>query len=225
MKTSKFFAVCAFGAALAVSPVCLNAQAPRGGSGSQNQQTEPGQNNPMQRQLDQQSASNQPQQSTSSNEMMKSPDAKFAMKAAQGGMAEVQLGQLAAQKGGTPDVKAFGQQMVDDHSKANDQLKQVAAQENMTLPTTMDPKDQALYTKLQGLSGTQFDKAYVKAMVKDHKEDIKEFQKEADKGKNPQIKNFASQTLPILQGHLSKVESIESGMGNSGGSAKASSGQ
>ncbi len=228
MKTKRFFPLCALATALAVTPVCMQAQAPRGGGmGSQNPQaqpTEPGQNNPMQRQVDQQSAANQPQQDTGSNQMMKSPDAKFAMKAAQGGMAEVQLGQLATQKASSPDVKAFGQQMVDDHTKANDQLKQAAAQEKMSLPTTMDPKDQALYSKLQGMSGPQFDKAYMKAMVKDHKEDVKQFQKEADKGKNSQIKNFASQTLPILQSHLSKAESIESGAAN-GGAAKTPSGQ
>jgi putative membrane protein len=135
-------------------------------------------------------------------------------------MAEVQLAQLAAQKGSSPDVKAFGQQMVDDHTKANDQLKSVAAQENMTLPTTLDAKDQALMTKLQGMSGADFDKSYVKAMVKDHQQDIKEFQKEANSGKDPQIKNFASQTLPVLQQHLSRIQSIQSNMGggaNSGG--------
>jgi putative membrane protein len=148
-----------------------------------------------------------------SAKMMKSPDARFAMMAAQGGMAEVQLGQLAAQKASNPDVKAFGQQMVDDHSKANDQLKSVAQGENMTLPSSLSAKDQALYTKLQNLSGAEFDKAYVRAMVKDHQEDVKEFQKEADNGKDPQIKNFASQTLPVLQQHLSKIQSIQSGVG------------
>ena len=152
-----------------------------------------------------------------STKMMKSPDAKFAIMAAQGGMAEVQLGQLAAQKASSADVKAFGQQMVDDHSRANDQLKSVAQGQGMTLPTSLNAKDQALYTKLQGLSGANFDKTYVKAMVKDHQEDVKEFQKEGDTGKDPQIKNFASQTLPVLQQHLSKIQSIQSSMG--GGSA------
>jgi putative membrane protein len=131
----------------------------------------------------------------------------------------VQLGQLAAQKASNPEVKAFGQQMVDDHSKANDKLKSVAAQENMSLPTTLDAKDQKLMTKLQGLSGPDFDRAYVKAMVKDHEEDVKEFQKEADKGKDPQIKNFASQTLPVLQQHLSKIQSLQSNMSGGGSAA------
>lgn len=207
MKSMKFVAPFALAAALAAPPAWAQARSAPEPPPSNSSNTSMEQ---MQRQ--QETAG----QDSGSNAMMKSPDAKFAMKAAQGGMAEVQLGQLAAQKASNPDVKAFGQQMVDDHSKANDQLKSVASQEKMTLPTTMNAKDQALYTKLQGLSGADFDKTYTKAMVKDHQEDIKEFQKEADKGKDPQIKNFASQTLPILQQHLSKIQSIQSGLGAGG---------
>jgi len=143
------------------------------------------------------------------NKMMKSADATFAMKAAQGGMAEIKLGQLAVEKASNPGVKSFGQKMVDDHSKANDELKSVAAKDNMTLPATLSAKDQALYNKLSALSGPAFDKAYMKAMVKDHEEDIKEFQKEASKGTNPGIKNFASATLPTLQEHLELAKSTE----------------
>lgn len=144
-----------------------------------------------------------------SQKMMKSADATFAMKAAQGGMAEVQMGQLAAQQGESADVKAFGQKMVDDHSKANDQLKGVAQQENMTLPTSLNAKDQAEYTKLQNLKGAAFDKEYVRDMVKDHEEDVKEFQKESTSGSDPQIKNFATETLPVLQQHLSMIKNIQ----------------
>ncbi len=146
---------------------------------------------------------------TGAEKMMKSADATFAMKAAQGGMAEVKLGQLAVQKAGNPEVKSFGQKMIDDHSKANDELKSAAAKDNMTLPTTLGAKDQALYNKLSSLSGADFDKAYMKAMVKDHEEDIKEFQKEASKGTNPGIRNFASTTLPTLQEHLQLAKSAE----------------
>lgn len=142
--------------------------------------------------------------------MLSSADSAFAMKAAQGGMAEVQLGKLAADKASNPDVKAFGQQMVDDHSKANDQLKAVAQQENMTLPTDLNAKDQATYDRLSKMSGAAFDKAYVKDMVKDHEMDIKEFQKEANSGKDEKIKGFASETLPVLQGHLEKIKGISS---------------
>src|SRR5436305_6708764 len=115
-----------------------------------------------------------------SGKMMKSADAKFVRMAAQGGLAEVQLGQMAAQKGTNADVKSFGQHMVDDHTKANDDLKAIAAKEGMTVPESLNPKDQALQSKLQNLSGAEFDRAYMKAMVKDHQEDVKEFQKEAN---------------------------------------------
>jgi putative membrane protein len=144
-----------------------------------------------------------------SQKMMKSPDVAFAMKAAQGGMAEVQMGQLAVQNASNPDVKAFGQQMVDDHTKANDKLKAVAQAQNMTLPESLNAKHQAEYSKLQALSGPSFDREYVKCMVKDHEEDVKEFQKEANTGKDPQIKAFASETLPILEQHLSNIKSIQ----------------
>lgn len=154
-----------------------------------------------------------PKMDSGSMKMMKTGDAAFASKAAQGGLAEVQLGKLAAEKASNADVKAFGQQMVDDHSKANDQLKSVAEKDNMTLPTAPNAKQQAMYTKLQALSGAAFDKAYVSGMVKDHEEDVKEFQKEANSGKNPDIKSFAAETLPIIQGHLAKIKSIQSKVG------------
>ncbi len=87
----------------------------------------------------------------------------------------------------------------------------------MTLPTDMDAKDQAEYIKLQRLSGAAFDREYVKDMVRDHEEDVKEFQKEANNGQNEQIKSFASRTLPVLQEHLSRIKSIQSGMQSGGG--------
>ena len=123
-----------------------------------------------------------PKMDSGSMKMMKTGDMPFATKAAQGGLAEVQLGKLASEKGSDPDVKAFGQQMVDDHSKANDQLKSVAEKDGMTLPTSPNAKQQMMYTKLQALSGAAFDKAYVADMVKDHEEDVKEFQKEGKLG-------------------------------------------
>jgi len=148
-------------------------------------------------------------------------DKQFAMKAAQGGMAEVELGKLAADKGKSDDVKQFGQHMVDDHSKANDQLKSVAQQKNITLPTDLSAKDKALKNKLSGMSGDQFDKAYMAAMVKDHKTDIAEFQKEANSGKDSDIKNFASQTLPTLKDHLKMAQDANAKV--SGTSSKKSS--
>lgn len=222
MKIQSVCAYCVLGLCLAVWPTRMAAQH-SGGAPPQSQTpgSQPGNNSTQSMPNTDQNAN--VQTDNGSNQMLKSADARFAMKAAQGGMAEVQLGKLAAEKGGSPDVKAFGQQMVDDHSKANDQLKSVASQEKMTLPSSLDSKDRALYTKLEGMSGADFDRMYVKAMVKDHEQDVKEFQKEADKGKDPQVKNFASQTLPVLQQHLSKIQSIQSNM--AGGSSSATHGQ
>jgi putative membrane protein len=98
--------------------------------------------------------------------------------------------------------------MVDDHTKANDELKQVASQENLTLPTTLDKKHQQMVDKLSALSGPAFDKAYVKDMVKDHEKDVKEFQKESQDGTDPNIKSFATKTLPVLQSHLESIKQI-----------------
>jgi len=148
------------------------------------------------------------------SKMMTSADTHFAMKAAQGGMAEVKLGQLAADKASNPDVKAFGQQMVDDHTKANDQLKSVAQEQGITLPADVNQKQQAMYDRLSKLSGADFDRQYVKGMVMDHEEDVKDFRKEANSGKDEKIKSFASQTLPTLQQHLDKIKSIQSKMGS-----------
>ena len=146
------------------------------------------------------------------SKMMKSADTHFAIEAAQGGMAEVKLGKLAADKAGSPDVKAFGQQMVDDHTKANDQLKSIAQAEGITLPGDVNQKQQAMYDRLSKLSGADFDRQYVKSMVMDHQEDVKDFHKEANTGKDPQIKSFAAQTLPVIQGHLDKIKSIQAKM-------------
>jgi putative membrane protein len=137
-----------------------------------------------------------------SNSDLSSMDRSFVNKAAAGGLAEVQLGQLAQQKGSSQAVKDFGQRMVTDHSAANDKLKAIASSKGISLPTSLDAKDQALYDKLSGLSGTSFDKAYMQAMVKDHKMDIAEFQKESNAGKDQDIRSFASSTLPTLQTHL-----------------------
>jgi putative membrane protein len=135
-------------------------------------------------------------------------DATFIKKAAGGGMAEVELGRLATEKASNPEVKQFGQRMVDDHSKANDQLKQVAAEKHVTLPTGISAKDKATKAKLEALSGDQFDRAYMEDMVKDHKQDVAEFQKASKSASDPQIKDWASQTLPTLQDHLKEAQRI-----------------
>lgn len=141
-----------------------------------------------------------------------SADMKFAMEAAMGGMEEVELGRLAAQKGASDEVRQFGQRMVDDHSKANQELMQIVSSKGMTLPSALDPKHQADVQKLSALSGEAFDKAYVKMMVKDHKKDVGEFQKESTRGADAEIKGFATSALPTLQEHLQMIQRIDDKM-------------
>ena len=130
----------------------------------------------------------------------------FIDKAAQGGMAEVQLGQLAQTNGASDQVKSFGQRMVADHSKLNDQVSKVANQKGITLPTSLSAKDQATKDRLSGLKGHAFDVAYMEDMVRDHKADIAEFQKEANSGQDAQVRDLAKQALPTLQEHLRMAE-------------------
>ena len=140
---------------------------------------------------------------------MSSADKAFVEKAAIGGLAEVQMGKLAQQKAASEQVKQFGTRMVDDHSKANDELKQVASSKGITLPTDLDAKHKGKMAKLEKLSGAQFDRAYMDDMVADHKEDVSEFQKQAKSGSDADVKGFASKTLPTLQEHLTMAESTD----------------
>lgn len=135
-------------------------------------------------------------------------DSHFAKEAAQGGMAEVKLGQLARDKGSSDSVKSFGKRMVDDHSKAGDKLKDVASNQNIKLPTDISAKDQATYDRLSKLNGTAFDRGYARYMVKDHETDVAAFQKEANGGRNDLLKSFASETLPTLQDHLKEAKEM-----------------
>jgi len=127
-------------------------------------------------------------------------DRTFVKKAAQGRMAEVEMGKLASERASDPDVKKFGQRMVDDHTKANDQLKQVASSKNITLPESLNAKDEATMKKLSALSGAAFDRTYMRGMVTDHTKDVS--------AKDPAIKDFASQTQPTLKDHLKEAKRI-----------------
>jgi putative membrane protein len=171
---------------------------------------------PQGRQQD--SSPSQDNSDTTSANTKSSADENFAKKAAEGGMAEVKLGQLAEEKGSNPAVKNFGRRMVQDHSKANNELKDVTSKENIPLPNEMDKSDQATYDRLSKLSGDAFDRAYARDMVKDHSKDVSEFQKEAKNGKDESIKNFAAQTLPTLQNHLDQARQMEQAVNQSSNS-------
>jgi len=139
---------------------------------------------------------------------LSSADEKFIKEAAEGGMAEVQLGKLAATNASNAQVKQFGQRMVDDHSKANMQLMELARQKNVTLPSDSKGKHASEYDKLSKLTGERFDKEYVHLMVDDHKKDVSEFKKASSSAKDADIRSFAMQTLPTLEQHLSTIERL-----------------
>ena len=154
---------------------------------------------------------------------MGSKDRDFLMDAALGGLMEVELGRLAAQQGASDAIKQFGQRMVDDHSKANEELKTLATSKGITLPTAIDDKQRQQVTKLSAMSGADFDRAYAKMMLKDHEKDVSEFEKQSMKGTDPDVKAFAGKTLPTLQEHLTMVKALPgnnkgAGNSNSGGS-------
>ena len=134
---------------------------------------------------------------------------QFFDKAAQGGMAEVELGKLASDKATHPEVKRFGEHMVQDHSKANQELMQLAEKHNITPTSELEGKHKKAQERLSGLSGAGFDRAYIDHMVKDHKEDIELFEKQAKNGKQGDVKQFAKQTLPTLQEHLKEAQQIQ----------------
>ena len=141
-------------------------------------------------------------------------DLAFVKKAAVGGLAEVEMGKMAQQKGSSDQVKQFGSRMVEDHSKANDELKQVATAKGIALPTDLDAKHKSKMDKMQKLSGAQFDRAYMDDMVADHKEDVADFKKQANGGKDSDLKAFAAKTLPTLEDHLKMAQSTDAAVKN-----------
>jgi len=132
----------------------------------------------------------------------------FLTEAASGGMAEVELGKIASSKAQNADVKKFAEMMVTDHSKANDELKALAVTKKVTLPATPIAKHQAVIQKLQGLSGAEFDKAYVDNMLEDHEKDVAEFEKQSQSNPDADVKAFAAKTLPTLKKHLEAIKAL-----------------
>jgi len=142
-----------------------------------------------------------------------SDDTSFVKDAAKGNLAEVEMGKLAARKATSPEIKEFASLMIHDHSKANRELSTLAASKGVDVPKSASLSEDVSYTHLKMLSGKSFDDEYIKTMVNDHKEDVAMFQKAADNSQDPDVKHFASKILPILQGHLSKIEKIQGDFG------------
>lgn len=172
-------------------------QMPPGNSPSNNPAGMSNQNQQMQQMQEQQNS-----------DMSSMQDKAFLRKASEGNMAEVQLGQLAQQKASSQDVRQFGEKMVQEHTQLNDQLKPIAAQQGVEPPKGLSKKDEAQVKKLENLSGQQFDHAYIEAMLKDHKKDLKEFKETANRTQNPQLKDAAQRGAQVIESHLQDIQQI-----------------
>lgn len=155
-------------------------------------------------------------------------DRKFVMAAAMSGMKEVELSRLAATRASSEEVRRFAQQMVDEHTRTNQELMQLAASKGVTLPTMMDAKLQSMLTRMGAMSGAAFDRAYLhEAGVKEHRNAAKLFERHSMRGRDADLTAFASRVLPAIRSHLSMAESMERasrGGGGMGGNTNANTG-
>jgi putative membrane protein len=147
-----------------------------------------------------------------------SSDKSFMKEAMEGDMAEIKLAQLAQQKASSDQVKQFAQRMIDDHTKLDAQMKPMAQQFGVEPPTDLSAKHKSVETKLQGLSGEQFDREYIKAMVSDHREDDQAFLREENAAKDPTLKSAVSQAEPIIADHLRMAQDLDKSLKSKGGS-------
>jgi len=139
---------------------------------------------------------------------LSSQDRDFLMDAAMGGLMEVELGRRAVQQGASDAVKQFGQRMVDDHTKTNTELMTLATSKGITLPTEIDEKHRGEMRKIANMTGADFDRAYSKMMLSDHKKDVSAFEKQSTKGTDADLKAFATTALPTLKEHLQMAEAL-----------------
>lgn len=159
---------------------------------------------------------------------LSSSDRRFVNEVHEGGMAEVALGQLAVTRGMNPDVKAYGKRMVDDHSKADQELMQIASGKGITLSSPPPPsaptsstepqsqltgKQREMIDRLNKLSGADFDREYIRNQVKDHEKDVALFEKQSTSGADAELKAFAAKTLPTLREHLQRARDIATKVG------------
>jgi putative membrane protein len=141
-------------------------------------------------------------------------DYKFIKEAAEGGMAEVQMGEIVKQKANSQTVRSFADRMVTDHTKANNELKELAAKKGATLPADLSHHERSIENRLEKTSGPEFDKKYAADMVKDHKKDLKEFRAAANNSTDPDVKAWAEKTVATLEEHLRLAEQMEAEVGN-----------
>ena len=158
---------------------------------------------------------------TGTTKEMQQADMQFVKDAAAAGKAEVELGNLGTEKATAPDVKQFAQRMVNDHTKANDQLTQIATGKNIEIAPDLPPDAMTVKDRLAGLSGAEFDREFMTHMVADHEKAVELFTNESQSGKDAELKQFAEQTLPTLREHLDEAKRIESGLQQVAGTGQA----
>ena len=152
-----------------------------------------------------------PAKTDQTNQTAMHADQQFVKTVAMDNMAEAELGKLAAEKSSRDDVKQFAQKMVDDHSKANDELKSIATGKNMMWPDAVDAQHKAVHDRLSKLSGAAFDRSYVNEMVAGHRKAVAAFKMEAASGKDAEVKAWASKTLPTIEEHYKQAEALTKG--------------
>jgi len=157
-------------------------------------------------------AATAPMETANANKPAMGDDMDFMSTADLAGLAEVELGKLAQTKAQNAEVKKFAALMVTDHTKAGDELKALGKKKDFKPATEMDSGHKATMEKLKGLSGADFDKAYVDAMVDDHEDAVDLFKSHGESGKDPELKAFAAKTLPVLQGHWNMIKDIKAKM-------------
>jgi len=143
-------------------------------------------------------------------QLVSDQDREFVNKAATGGLAEVELGRIAAQRAARPSVRSFGERMVTDHGRGNAELATLARSKGIEVPTALEPSQQAMRDRLSGLSGNDFDRDYMSEMVRDHTEDIALFERAAETSTDPDLKAWATRSLPMLREHLALARQVNS---------------
>lgn len=172
------------------------------------QQTQPDTQPSQQTQPDTQPTQQTQPNVQSSPNRLSAADRQFMAKATQGGIAEIRLGQLAAQRAVSDDVKQYGQRMVTDHTNANNQLMQLATQKGVTLPQDTDAQHKAFRARIGQIPGRRFDQTYMNQMVRDHSQTVALFQRQAQRGQDPDVRAFAATNLPIVQEHLQMARAM-----------------
>lgn len=140
-------------------------------------------------------------------------DSSFLKDAAMDGMAEVRLGELAGRQGASEDVRRFGEKLVTDHRSANQELMRLSSMKAVSVPDRLSEEGRRTVDELSGKTGADFDRAWIDQIVQDHEQDIEKFQRQAEGAQDPDVKAFASKTLPTLQDHLRRAQEIQKSLG------------